>query len=284
MPSAGYGDGQIYVCGGEQVFLIDADAVRADPSARVWSWRAGDSPEIAPPHRSWFRAMDECKPVMAGKAVLAASSSAGGVALIRRADKKCLFYAGGRNAHSAELLPGELLAGAFSYRSDQLRLYRLDRQPLAAEPIWQMELAGAHGVVWDQARSVLWALGNAELLKLEVAPGRQPAAKVIRRWTLPTPGGHDLFPLDDRRLAVTVGRAVYQFDAQAESFSPLPALARLRNVKSVGRHPVTGQIICTQGRPFTDKIHVLGRESIVLEPEDLYKARWNAHNHFSYGP
>ena len=84
--------------------------------------------------------------------------------------------------------------------------------------------------------------------------------------------------------SVTVGRGVYQFDAQAESFSPLPALARLRNVKSVGRHPASGQIIYTQGRPFTDRIHIAGRRPIALEPDDLYKARWNAPNPFSYGP
>ena len=293
---AGYDDGQIYCCGGDKVFLIDVEAARAQPLAGepatrpaefaglLWSWQASDSPQIRPPHRAWFSAMDECKPVLGGGAVLVSSSSQGGVALIRQADKKCLFYAGGRNAHSAELIGTDLLAGAFSYRCDELRLYRLSDGP-AARPAWTMRLSGAHGVVWDRARSVLWALGGRELLKLKVhrPPGQQPSAEVLRRWRLPSGGGHDLFPLDADRLVVTVNRGVYQFDAQGETFRPLPSLTRRPRVKSVCRHPATGTIMYTQGEPtFTNKIRILAAEPLVLPAEDLYKARWNVPNRFSY--
>ena len=143
-----------------------------------------------------------------------------------------------------------------------------------------MPLSGAHGVVWDHARSVLWALGNRELLKLEVLSGDPPAADVVQRWNLPQRGGHDLVPLDERHLVVTVGNWVYRFDAEDESFSP--KLARLPRVKSVSRHPATGAILYTQGEPFTNTIHVAGKQPIVLPPNNLYKVRWNAHNHFSY--
>jgi len=279
-----YGDGEIYCCGGTDVFLIDVEAARKDPAARVWSWKASDSARIPAVHQSWFANMDECKPVLDGEAVLVASSSAGGVALIRRADKKCLFYAGGRNAHSAELLPGGLLAGAFSYRCDELRLYRLADGP-AAGPVWTMSLSGAHGVVWDRKRELLWALGGRELLKLKVHGGREPSAEVLRRWDLPKGGGHDLFTLNETHLVVTVNRGVYQFDVEAEAFSPMPGLADLANVKSLCRHPVSGQVIYTQGeRIFTSKVRFVGADPIVLPPKDLYKARWNAHNSFSYAP
>ena len=148
-----------------------------------------------------------------------------------------------------------------------------------------MKLSGAHGVVWDRQRQVLWALGGGELLKLKVHGGREPSAEVLRRWNLPKRGGHDLFALDETHLVVTANRGVYQFDVEAEAFSPMPALAEVANVKSLCRHPVSGQVIYTQGeRIFTNKVRLVGAEPIVLPPRNLYKARWNAHNGFSYAP
>lgn len=282
---AGYAENEIYVCGGKEIFVIDAQAAREDPEARVWSWTPADSPEIPAAHRSWFRAMDECKPVLGGSAVLGCSSSGGGVVLVRRSDKKCLFYAAGRNAHSAELIGEKLLVGAFSFKSDELRLYRLGSNALAAKSVWTMPLYGAHGVVWDRARKVLWALGEGELLKLSVNTGAKPSAEVLAKWKLPSPGGHDLFPLDETHLAVTVGRGVYRFNVEAETFSPLPKLAEQANVKSVSRHPGTGQVLYTQSGPqgwWTRKVRFVGGEPIVLGPLKLYKARWNAPNAFSY--
>ncbi len=281
----GYDPGQIYVCGGDEVFLIDAQAARADPAARLWSWRAEDSPQIALQHRAWFSAMDECKPVLGGSAVLVSSSSAGGLALVRRADKKCLFYASGHNAHSAELIGQDLLAGAFSFGSDQLRLYRLGREDLPASPVWTMDLRGAHGVVWDRARSVLWALGNSELLELTVRAAPEPSAQVLRRWNLPGPGGHDLFPLDAEHLGVTVGDGVYRFSVASESFGPFQPLAGQARVKSVCPNGETGTLIYSQGEPtFTNKVRFPSGEPIVLSSNRLYKARWNVANRFSYAP
>jgi len=288
-PADLYDAGEIYCCGGRDVWLLNVEQARADPTRRVWSWRAGDSPQIRPEHRAWFGAMDECKPVMGGRAVLVSSSSAGGVALIRRRDKACLFYCGGRNAHSAELIGDDLVAGAFSFRSDHLRLYRLGGEALPARRDWLMKLPGAHGVVWDRAREVLWALGSAELLKLKVnrpEPGDEKAsAEVLKRWKLPRPGGHDLFPLDDRRLAVTVGRGVYTFDAATEAFAPMKELAGKAAVKSVCRHPRTGRIAYVQGDPtFAGRISFVGAEPLGLDGrKDLYKARWNMPNAFSHG-
>ncbi|KPK81757.1 MAG: hypothetical protein AMJ81_10350 [Phycisphaerae bacterium SM23_33] len=280
--SPAFAEGEIYCCGGPEVFLVNVEQARRDPQTRIWSWRAEDSPQIAPQHRAWFRAMDECKPVRGGSAVLVSSSSGGAVALIRRADKKCLFYAGGRNAHSAELIGADLVAGAFSFRSDQLRLYRLKGRVLAARPAWSMKLSGAHGVVWDRQRQVLWALGGSELLKLKVRRGDEPSAEVLKRWKLPAGGGHDLFPLDEKHLVVTVNTSVYQFDVESEAFAPMAGLAGKRAVKSVGRHPTAGQIIYTQGEHiFTNKVRRLGGTALVLPPKDLYKARWNAPNPFS---
>jgi len=270
-------DGQIYCCGERQVFLIDAEPARSDPAARLWSWRAEDSSEIAAEHKNWYFSMDECKPVMGGRAVLACSSWLGGVVLIRRADRKCLFYAAGTNAHSADLVGDDLLAAAFSAGCDRLRLYRLDGAAMPGEPAWEMELPGGHGAVWDRARSVLWALGNSELLKLRIIrDGSDVAAEVLARFRLPHDSGHDLYPLDGSRLAVTVNTGVWQFDADAEKLTPLPPLETALHVKSLCRR-ADGTTIYTQGEPIvTRNISFIGAEPIVLPPFGLYKVRWNA--------
>ena len=273
--------GELFCCSGQEVFLIDVEEARRTPQERIWSWRATDSPEIASRHRGWFHGIVECKPALRGSVVLLSSSSAegGAVALVRRSDKKCLFYAGGRNAHSAELIGTDLLAGAFSFGCDQLRLYRLRGKALAADPAWSMELRGAHGVVWDRGQQALWALGSDELLKLKVTPGPQPSAEVLKRWKLPLGGGHDLAPLDAGHLVVTVNSGVYRFDVNSGSFARMKGLGGKWFVKSVSRHPATGQIAYTQGKPtYARSVRFLGGEDLPLPVDMLYKVRWNAPN------
>ena len=280
-----YNEHEVFCCGDTDVVLVNIRTAQPASTDRLWSWCAADSPQIAPQHRQWFRAMDECKPALGGSAILASASASGGIALIRRTDKACLFYAPGPNAHSVELIGNDLIAGAFSITTDELRLYRLTDTALATEPAWSMPLLHGHGVVWDRTRHVLWALGGNELLKLHVRRGAELSADILAKWPLPSPGGHDLFPLDDTTLAVTVGRGVYQFDVQAERFEPLPGLADLSDVKSVACHPTTGQIIYTQGEDghwWSRKIRLLNGEPILLPLGKLYKVRWNAPNTFSY--
>lgn len=277
-----YHEGQVYCCGGEQVFLLDVDRARDDGTDRIWTWRAGDSSGIAPEHRAWFSIMDECKPVRGGAEVLVCSSSGGGVALIRRSDDASLFYAHGRNAHSAALIGDDVLAAAFSIECDQLRLYSLDAEPLNAQPAWSIPLPGAHGVVWDPQRDVLWALGGTELLKLRVHPRAAPTGEVLRRWELPAPGGHDLFALDERNLAITMSGSAARFDAVDESFNPLTELPDGANVKSISRNASTGGILYTRGEPITTgKVRFVGGEDLILPEDDLYKARWNSPNPMS---
>ena len=79
----------------------------------VWEWLPGQSASIKKEHVSWFTNPSDAKPVYGGQAILM-NASGGGVALIRLADKKVLFYAfAGGNTHSAELLPdGNIVAAS----------------------------------------------------------------------------------------------------------------------------------------------------------------------------
>jgi hypothetical protein len=259
-----------------QLFVINVADAQRDPAKRVWQWKPADSPEIAERSRDRFDVVLECKPVRGGSAVLIAASWRGGVALIRRADKKCLFYAGGTGGHGADLIGDDIVAGAFSTETNELRLYKIDEKaPYVSQPAWQMPLPGAHAVYWDAAGQTLWALGGEELVKLKVTTGAKPSAEVVKKYKLPAAGANDIAPLGDKLLAVSVKDGVYQFDVESGSFSPMPGLAKVAPVKSICRNPLTGQIVYIVGKnQFGDTISFLGGGEIVMKGAKLYKARW----------
>jgi len=268
---------RLIVCGGPEVFILPADAERATEKERLWRWRAADSPEIPAALHPQFRTTDECKP--AGAAILITASS-GGVALVRRQDKKCLFYTSAKNAHSACLLPQERVAVASSHGGDEVLLFRLNRSGAEVPPLARLKLDGAHGVLWDAGRKRLWALGTQELLLLEIRGQDDLQLVVDQKWALPAPGGHDLaFLRDPRFLAVTTNTRVDQFDTKAGRFAPLPTLAELPRVKSLDQHPRTGAIVYHQGTEKTwwsDTIRFVDpARTLVLPDERLYKVRWD---------
>ena len=227
---------------------------------------------------------------MNGTCVLVCSSWNGAVALVRRGDKKCLFYAAAPGAHSADLVGTDLLAAATSKEDGELRLYSLKGpKVLDAQPLWSTKLSWGHGVVWDAPRKELWALGTSELLKLRVSatthPSSEPAtqpveasATVLQRWELPASGGHDLYPYDADHLVVTSGPMSWLFDVATGQFSPLPGLADRKGLISVSRNTQTGQVMFTQTVGETSHADHLGfacQKDLSLPYKLLYKARWN---------
>jgi hypothetical protein len=230
----------IICCGGEEVFVIDP----SNPSAKKWTWQADDAPSIPASFRAKFRSTDDCKPYRDDKLLI--TSSSGGVALIQRSTKKCLFLAESRNAHSAALLPNDGVAVAASYGGDEMQFYDLADRRKPAVPVQTIPLIGAHGAVWDKKRQCLWALGGDELLRL-VANDQASAGK---RWSiksqhpLPSPGGHDLSPLHDGvHLFVTSNTQVLLFDCDKMKFKRHPDFGDQLKIKSVDLHPVTKTIV-----------------------------------------
>jgi len=269
---------RLLCCGGPEVFLIAADIEKPAEKDRSWRWRAADSPEIPREMHTQFRTTDECKPC--GDFVLITASS-GGVALVRRKDKSCAFFTSAKNAHSACLLPGERLAVAASYGGDEMRIYALDRSGADVAPLARLELKGAHGALWDNGRQRLWALGEKELLLLELrGKGKDTELKAEKRWDLPTAGGHDLaFARDGRYLLITTNTKVYRFDGKEGRFDPLRPLADQGRLKSVDEHPTTGAIVYHQGQEkewWSDTIRFADDEKTIrIQGERFYKARWD---------
>lgn len=275
-----HAEDRLIVCGGPEVFIVPADLEKLTDDDRLWRWTAEDSPEIPADFRPRFRTTDDCKPV--GEAILITSSS-GGVALVQRRDKKCLFYTSVTNAHSACLLPGKRVAVASSYGGNALVIYSLAESGADLKPLASLELHGAHGALWDEERKRIWALGGDELLLVELKSDNERVELVVhKRWKLPTAGGHDLMPSrDGESLFVTTNTAVYRFDCETSTFTPFEPLATAKKIKSIDEHPTTGRVVYHQADTtgdvwWSDKIRFLGPERVMTVAEErLYKVRWD---------
>ncbi|MEU7582355.1 DUF6528 family protein [Streptomyces sp. NPDC041068] len=195
------------------------------------------------------------------------------------------------NPHSAEILPDGNVAVACSTGA-LVRLYAASQGPRATRYA-QAELKGAHGLHWDGARKVLWALGDDELVTYAI--GGSAARPTLRRTSaigLPvgtpgrTPGGHDLFPVIGRpgRLWVTTNAAVFQYEkggrAFVQDFAGAAEISR-KSVKAVGNDPRTGQVVSTVPEGglgetwWTTTVSVHRPASAYkLVNGGIYKARW----------
>jgi Family of unknown function (DUF6528) len=267
----------IICCGAEEVFIVDIDDKNTN-DIKKWTWRASDSPEIPKDVHSSFRTTDECKPF--GENILVTSSS-GGVALISIRDKRCLFYTYSRNAHSACLLPGGRIVVASSTGGDELLVFDSNKSGVDIKPLSRMPLKGAHGVYWDRNLSELWALGDDELLVIDVENVNLNTTKLLvkKRWKLPTDGGHDLFPCrNERLLFVTTNTNVYRFDKTDGKFILDEQFGKLKKVKSIDENPKTGKIVYHRATPenwWSENIRFGdSQKTIHFKDHRLYKVRW----------
>ena len=299
---------ELVVCNGDKrdvfVFAYDTSASpernteRLRTKSPLWRWHP-DSSGMPPEVRDRFRGVNECKPVMGGKCVLITSSwRGGGLALIRRSDKKTLYVATKvSNAHSGEMLPDGNIVAASSGEKGFLRVFKVNRADLDAgklqpeQPVGaDVPLRWAHGVVWDRKRACLWALGGYEILQLTYTHENDaPALKVAARVVLPERGGHDLFPMlgDDDRLMVSTFRKNWLFNPETKTFAAFGRMTR-GNVKSMSRLPAHDLLVTVAAEKsshapallFTDAKGVETR--VVVDGATFYKARWCVPNDFSY--
>lgn len=258
------------VCGADEVFILD---VRGGPR-KTWSWRAAEHPELPELLRKKFGSTDDCKPVDGGRKILV-TSSGGAVALVERSTGRVVFHAAAVNAHSAEVLPGNRLVVASSTGEGGNRLLLFDLA-VPDKPLSFDELEGAHGVVWDPERTLLWALGTNELRAYEVLPGRALARRLS--YTPPNSGGHDLRAVPGSPLLnLTTANHVWQFDRDLLTFRTHPELGNLGEVKCVDVDPDGGATVYIQAEIswWAEHLRFLGSDRTVDFPKQkLYKARW----------
>ncbi|MDV3308128.1 MAG: DUF6528 family protein [Cyclobacteriaceae bacterium] len=262
------------VCGDHQVLLVDYNQSRDSIPKVVWTWDAHHANDLPEEYRlKKFNTVDDCKPVKNGDDILVSSSS-GAVAIVERKNGKVKFYAPVPNAHSIELLPGNFLAAAASTadKGNSIMVFDLAK---GREPIFTDSLYSAHGLVWDNRRRSLYALGYDVLREYKLAPEGQLQLKA--HWTIPGIGGHDLQPTPDgKSLLVTEHEGAWKFDIDTQRFSKIEGFPDAENIKSLGQNK-NGQYIFTvpEERWWTFHVDFFNPARRFAFPEmKVYKARW----------
>lgn len=251
----------------------------------IWSWNAQHS-NITPDKVKWFSNPDDAKPVYDGKYMLI-NASGGGVALVRIADGRAVFYAyAGKNPHSSELLPDGNIITASS-TDNRLVVFRVDTTA-GVSPGYKkiIPLPFAHNVVWDKQRQTLWSAGGNHLYKLEynfnhAKPG------FIKKDSMELPGNdaHDLFPVYGKdALWLTNTGGVYTIDLETKKVFPVH-FAYTKNIKSVSSGPDSWPVLIMKPKTKWWSDEVMSSEGKVVFSRTgmkIYKARWFLNNTFSY--
>lgn len=277
-----------------KIIVFKSGADWNDPASVVWEWNAADSPEIAPEERYWFGHPSECKSLRGGSCVLVAASG-GGVALVRVADKRTLMFGlAGGNTHSAALLPNGVVVSASSTGAflalfpatqglSEIATGTKDIENAtpatgATEPFAKIPFFDAHGVVWDQKRQTLWALGGEEIAGFEfVGTPEKPEFKEVFRKELEGVafGGHDLAPAPGFDALMTTGRGIAVFDPETREFFPV---VKMRSVKSLSVSPEGVPLMQRAVEEWWSETIFFGdaNDSAVgtLDGAKFYKARW----------
>lgn len=209
------------------------------------------------------------------KHVVVVSASGGFLGVIDYATGQKIWEVqatGASNPHSIEYLPDGNIAAASSL--GWVRIYKASQN--STEYV-QADLTGAHGVLWDPSRNLLWALGDYVLTAYRVSgtaksPVLTEAAEY--RVNLPTTGGHDLSAVsgDANRLWVSTNSGVYQFDIAAKTFYSNYTTALAMNhtsVKGISNFPGSDTVVTiypnnTMTSWNSDRVYVTLHENGML--------------------
>ncbi|MET7000199.1 DUF6528 family protein [Chitinophaga defluvii] len=251
----------------------------------IWEWQPAAS-NVKPEHVKWFSNPSDAKVVYEGKYVLTCASG-GGVALIRIADKKTVFYAyAGGNTHSIELLPDGNIVSASS-TNNHLTLFRVDTVNFP-EGVYQQQvpIAFGHNVVWDRKGQRLWSAAMHELIAFKYNFNcAQP--ELVKDTVIQLPGteAHDLFPVYGQdALWLTNTTQVYQYEIATHQLKEAPVRFQA-HIKSVSSGPRKFPVIIMKPKTSWWSDTVLdtnGNAVFKQEGLKIYKARWVLPNAFSY--
>ncbi|HET6859738.1 MAG TPA: DUF6528 family protein [Streptomyces sp.] len=254
----------------------------------LWAWSAERDPQVADldPKRSW-RNVSEAKSVPAEGGSLVLTCASEGLAAVLRVGTGRVAWAVSlplANLHSMELLPDGNIALAAS-TGGFVRVYAASQGP-RADAYSEVRLPGAHGLHWDAAGRLLWALGSKVLMALAVdGSPSHPRLTPVATVPLPEPGGHDLSPVPGApgRMWLSTRTRVHQFSVRRAEFAPGPPWLRLDrpSIKSVSQNRLTGRILTVSPDPASPCAWCTSRiqfhspaSTAVLGGSSLYKARW----------
>ncbi|TDO54867.1 hypothetical protein EV643_101658 [Kribbella sp. VKM Ac-2527] len=255
-------------------------------AAQKWAWAPTSGNGFAGLASAWGLPSDVKLRKRAGKYVAVVSDTRGLAALISYPAGKRLWAVnvGGSSAspHSVELLPNGNVAVAASGSGGFIRVYTASQGSASAKYV-NFPLNFAHGVSWDPARKVLWALGNDQLVALKITgTAAAPKLEKSRVITLPNGGGHDVAPALENHdvFWVSTAETIYRV---SKSRGAVLASKDLRSVKSVSSM-ANGRLIRTRPKQgcrsgwCTDTVEFAGPAGLrTLSGAQIYKARvWSS--------
>jgi hypothetical protein len=224
-----------------------------------------------------------------GNKYILATASGGGVALIRIADKKTVFYAytGNGNTHSAELLPDGNIVTASS-TGGYLMLFKTDTTTLPYSGYTKkVSLPNAHNVIWDRQRQLLWSAADSKLYAYHYNfDCAHPDLSLADSIALPASGSHELFPdYGKDSLLLSTSSKVWTINLKTKVVSQISSYPRIKSV-APGPLPyvtVLLQSIDTDQQWWNYYLIDMNGNIVYQEPGlKIYKARWLLTNAFSY--
>lgn len=267
---------ELIVGGDDVVMILDYDKSKDSVKQVVWNIKASEIVNLPDSMFDYFRSIDDHKSVDNNRKILISSSS-GGVVLVDRETKECLFYTIAQNAHSIEYLPNDRIVVALStsVNGNSLEIYDVG---FSNRVLYRDSLYSGHGVTWIENRERLYALGYDRLRSyfLHNWESDSPGLKLDKEWNLPDKGGHELFASSENQLLISTSESVWQFNIESEYFEPFEPIANEPDVKSVYYNEATGHVIYTKGEIswWTHCIYSINPDKVIYIPEiNVYKVR-----------
>ena len=268
-----------------EILALDPYADWADPGSVRLRWAPLTAPEIPKAHRAWFENPSECKPLPDQRHALVTALN-GGVALVDLHTQQAILHAFvGGNPHSAEHLPDGSIACACS-TSNTIAIFPgcPTHQNTPHPEIFSTGLKDAHGIVWDDNRKILWAIGLESLIG-STYNFNTHAPQLQRHIEIDCPAfarhGHDLIAVPDTDFLLLTGVGVALFDREHHVFV---LVTDTRNLKSISLYGTDENCALIIQKPTThwwsDQICFLNRELTPVGKRPgarFYKGRWWKH-------
>lgn len=288
-PSPGKYDGCIIAADkhNDKIYILDPSKKNLN-NGIVWSVsldevtgvKAGELPAIAGAEIKW---------VMGGEYILLVAKR---IVLLRIADKKVVWYGknGGGECHSVELLPDGNVVTA-NPGSKNLKIFSVEHGVNNKLPVDSIEHKGAHGVVWDAKRELLWGVGGSELraYRYNFNKKKPKLDSIVHSYPIEATG-HDLYPVPGKDQLYYTNKNTWIFDIKTGKSKQLIS----KGAKSVSQNGPDGEIIYTVavGKNNADKYGINAAQTPFINSIDgaqreftgagFYKARWFIPCPFSY--
>lgn len=261
-------------------------------SSIIWSWNVKSANGVPSSektkYKSVFTNLSDVKRVVYNERVylMFCGSHGNGIATLDMELKEVVYWANaGGSPHAIAGLPDGNMAVADAKGRIKLFCTSINNKPAAQEFVH----AGAHGVVWDGKRELLWAWGGTKLQSYSYNNSKlKPRLTPIKTYRLPSNwgdgGGHDLAPMQDTdNLLFSWRLGIGLFNIRTETFSKYSDKGP--NPKGLSHNPYRGEIIYTRpdsSDSRTYRVRSLTKPDRIMKEGKWYKARWFIPNTFSY--